>query len=457
MSLLNRDKPLSGPGKRWFVRRLTALWLWYGALIVTSLIILVVLFHGCERRAIMQPTPQMEAAPSYWVRVLLLAGAVECTVEVPSAFQVVRPGLGSEVQDGQPLMVSPHAATRVSLASGRLVLGAVSVAENEVIISPQQPYVFTLNGQDYRGKLKLILNRDGKTFDAINLVPLEPYLAGVVGAEMPNYWEPQALLAQAIAARTYCLYVKNRFGVNRHWDVSQTQANQVYGGIGAESARTWDAVSSTHGKVLMAKGPHTASRVDPSLMDRGLLPAYYSSVCGGHTADSQDAFGDPGQTQDFASSLKGVPCPYCKEVAKLSLFFWPMVQFDRETVTRQLVNRYPGLATLGEIRELHVAERRDYGRFSRATRVKLVGATGRTDTLRGEDLRLTLDPTGRKVRSTVCQIVPWGNGWAFLSGRGWGHGVGMCQYGAEGMARSGSDAEAILQYYYPGSEIVSIY
>ena len=86
-----------------------------------------------------------------------------------------------------------------------------------------------------------------------------------------------------------------------------------------------------------------------------------------------------------------------------------------------------------------------------------MGATGKTDTLRGEDLRLALDPSGREIQSTICQIVPWGDGWAFLSGRGWGHGVGMCQHGAQGMARLGKTAPEILRHYYPGSKIVNIY
>lgn len=457
MSFQNRDKPLSGPSRGRSVGDPAACRLSCGILTLAGLAVLAVLLHGCERRKIIQPTPQMDVASPYWVRVLLLAGTVECEIEVPSAFRVVRPDRGAGIQDGQPLLTAPRLATKVRLADGRLMLGATSLADEEVVISPEHPYVFILNGQGYRGKLKLVLNRDGQTFDAINLIPLEPYLASVVGAEMPNYWEPQALQAQAIAARTYCLYIKNRFGVNRHWDIGRTQANQVYGGISAESAQTWNAVSNTYGRVLMVAGSRAASPASLSSMDRGLFPAYYSSICGGHTAAGEEAFGDSGQTSDVASVLKGVPCPYCRDVAKLSLFFWPMVQFDREVVTRQLVERYPGLAALGEIRELHVTDRHDYGRFSRVTRVKLVGATGRTDTLRGEDLRLALDPTGRKVKSTVCQIVPWGNGWAFLSGRGWGHGVGMCQCGAEGMARSGREAEAILQYYYPGCEIVSTY
>jgi stage II sporulation protein D len=134
-----------------------------------------------------------------------------------------------------------------------------------------------------------------------------------------------------------------------------------------------------------------------------------------------------------------------------------MVQFSRKTVTAQLIGRYPKLKSLGEIKEIVVTEKRDYGQFSRLTRVKLVGTTGKTDTLRGEDLRLAIDSSGRKIKSTICHVVPWGDGWAFLSGRGWGHGVGMCQHGAEGMARQGSTAEQILKHYYPGAKIVSVY
>ena len=132
------------------------------------------------------------------------------------------------------------------------MLGATPLAGKEVMLCPEPPYIFGLNGQRYRGRLKLIVNRDGRSFDAINLVPLEPYLAGVVGEEMPTYWEPQALRAQAIAARTYCLFTKNRFGTNRQFDVRRTQSSQVYGGIGAESSQIWDAVNSTCGQVLIS-------------------------------------------------------------------------------------------------------------------------------------------------------------------------------------------------------------
>jgi len=393
----------------------------------------------------------MEVESQFWIRVLLAGGVSECTVEIPSAFRVVRADFGLGVESGQPDREPLPGPTRVTLAGGRLQLGSMPLADAQVIISPGPPYVFGLNGQNYRGKLKLSVNRDGLTFDALNLVPLEPYLAGVVGEEMPDYWEPQALRTQAIAARTYCLYIKNRFGVNRSYDVSRTQASQVYGGIAAESPQVWDAINHTFGKILTTEPAKAGGGSRTDMLGRGLFPTYFSSVCGGHTSNSQDVFGDS------FGPLKGVPCPYCKDVARLGLFFWPMAQFSRKTVTEQLTTRYPKLKSLGDITDIAVADQIDYGQFSRLTRIKLVGSTGKTDSLRAEDLRLAIDSSGRKIKSTVCHIVPWGDGWAFLSGRGWGHGAGMCQCGAEGMARGGISAEEILRHYYPGAQIVSIY
>ena len=287
-----RDKPLSRRGNGRSLRRPTAWAVRYGAVLSRLLVGLTLLLHGCERREIVRPTPQMDLESRFWVRVLMLADASECTIEIPSAFQIVPTGREPGLSAGRPAAEPLRAATRVRVTNGRLVLGATTLADAEVVISPEQPHVFRLNGQGYRGKLKLTVDRAEQTFEAVNLVPLEPYLAGVVGAEMPDYWEPQALQAQAIAARTYCLYIKDRFGANRRYDVSRTQASQVYSGIGAESAQVWNAVNSTYGKVLVVAGSKSPARVGGNLLDRGLFPTYYSSMCGGHTADSEAVFGD---------------------------------------------------------------------------------------------------------------------------------------------------------------------
>jgi stage II sporulation protein D len=88
--------------------------------------------------------------------------------------------------------------------------------------------------------------------------------------------------------------------------------------------------------------------------------------------------------------------------------------------------------------------------------VKVTGSQG-SDFLRGEDFRLAIDSTGNIIKSASFELVDAGDKLQFINGRGYGHGVGLCQYGAEAMARKGCSAAEILEYYYPGSKIKSIY
>ncbi len=403
----------------------------------------LIILSGCKARQLERPTPQMDIEPQFWIRVLLLDDVNDCQLKTRSPFSV-------STSDNPTAAIrhfgQVNAAMSVSLSGGRITIGSQQFAGNEVIISPDEPYIFNLNGDDYRGKLKLITNPEDKSFDAVNLVPLEPYLAGVVGAEMPSYWEPEALKAQAVASRTYCLHIKKRFGSNRRWDVRRTQANQVYLGVKAESAQVWDAVNKTYGQVLVCKGADGTEDI---------FPAYYSSVCGGYTENSENVFGDSFE------ALVSVACPYCKDVAKPRFFFWPMARFDKANVTNRLLRRYPKLKRLGKITNIKAAKQSDYQgnyeKYSRLTLIKLLGSTGKSDFLRAEDFRLSVDPSGRKIKSAICKIVNWDDKWAFVSGRGYGHGVGMCQCGVQGMARKGKTTNQILCYYYPGSRIIRIY
>jgi stage II sporulation protein D len=392
---------------------------------------------GCKERQLGRTTPQMDIEPRFWIRVLLLNSASVCTLKVESSFVV----LDAQTKTAESRFNRYNAPAEVTISEGRIAISGRAFTGEQIIIFPDEPYIFNLNGDDYRGKLELILNPDSNSFDAINLVPLEPYLAGVISAEIPNYWEPEVLKAQAIAARTYCMYVKNRFGDGRNWDVTKTQANQRYLGVKAESAQVWAAINQTHGQVLVCR------QADGT---EGLFPAYYASSCGGHTENSKNVFGD------FFEPLTGVPCPYCKDVAKENFFSWPTVQFNKTDVTNSLLKRYPKLAELGEIKDINSIEQSNYGGFSRLTRIELIGSTGKKDFLRAEDFRLAIDPSGQDIKSAICQIVDAGDNWAFVQGRGFGHGVGMCQCGAEGMARAGETCEQILSYYYPGSKIVTI-
>jgi stage II sporulation protein D len=382
----------------------------------------------------------MDIEPQFWIRVLLLDDVETCTLEIESSFSITDdPNLQTQLPKAHFDQIDTPIS--IGLINGEITIGGRPFMNDEVIIFPDEPYIFNLNGDAYRGKLKLIINPDDGSFDAINLVPPEAYLAGVVGAEMSTYWEPEALKAQAIAARTYCFYIKKRFGRNRKWDMKKTAAHQVYRGVSTEYTQIWDAVNQTTGQVLVCK--QTDGTED-------IFPAYYSSTCGGHTENSKNVFGDSYEP------LIGMPCPYCKDVAKPKFFSWPMIQFDNAYVVTRLLQRYPNLKQLGEITNIEPAEQSNYAEFSRLTKIKLSGSNGKSDFLKAEDFRLAIDPTGRKLRSAICQIAKRDDKWEFSSGRGWGHGVGMCQCGAQKMARKGKNAKQILSYYYPGSKILTI-
>jgi len=393
---------------------------------------------GC-RRVVVVPTPQMETAKSSWIRVRLSGGQTSSTVAVPS---------GSVLADERPFGGVPipggYQPFSVAVAPGGLSINGIIVQGRRITLTPGNPYIFELNGRRYRGNVTLVLSADGSTFEMINEVPLEAYLAGVIGSEMPNYWEPEALKAQAIAARTYCLHTKQRYGVNRGWDVSPTEAHQVYSGMSAETPQIWDVVKATWGKVLVC--------TDASGMET-VFPTYYSSTCGGHTEDGSNVFGESWKC------LKGVPCPYCRDVAPPEKYQWPAASYDLAEASRLIFEKYPSLRSLGEISAIAPSKQSQYdaGKWARILYVKLTGTNGQTGTLKGQDLRLTLDPSGRKIMSTACYIQIEGRTLRFVGGRGWGHGVGMCQCGAQGMARKGFSTEQILSHYYPGAVMRQMY
>jgi len=326
---------------------------------------------------------------------------------------------------------------RIGLQDGRLYIGEHLLC-SDVMLRPKEPFYFEIDGKGFRGNLRLRVTGDGQSFDAINHLPVESYLLGVVGAEMHSYWEPEALKAQAVAARTYCLAMQHRFGSGREWDLLRTQANQVYEGLAAENPRVRRAVLDTTGQILVAP--------DPEGKDT-LFAAYYSSSCGGHTEESRNVFGSE------AVSIAGVACPWCESIARRRDFCWGPVYYTMEDVSARLIARYPSLLRLERIVDVEVLR---VGHEGRIILVRLIGANGQKDTLRGEDFRLSLDSTGRRLKSALVQMTRAGGGLLFEHGRGFGHGVGLCQCGAQGMARQGYDYAAITAFYFPGSKLVSI-
>jgi stage II sporulation protein D len=268
--------------------------------------------------------------------------------------------------------------------------------------------IIEVNGTSYRGRVEIV--QVLYKLDIINIVSLEEYLAGVVPSEMMASWPKEALRSQAIASRTYALYhLKN----NQIFDLDSTTNFQVYKGLSAETEPTTAAVADTAG-VIAAHA------------NRPIL-AFFHSTCGGHTADSSSVFS--GEQLPY---LIGRECPYCADSPRFS---W------RETITPDelsLIARrfHPGIAKVSGI-----AFRKKDGRVAE---VIMNHGTGRI-TLTGREFR-TLAGDAR-VRSLNFTATRDKSG-LVLDGRGWGHGVGLCQYGARGMAQKGRSHEDILRYYY---------
>lgn len=389
-----------------------------------------VIINGCRRRTEVETTIGMDSPEQTWIRVLLFGNLRGCTVVSTQGFSV------EDAENGVVAEFDNSTTLRVQYLGSRILVGE-HIFYGDVLMKPRDPYAFTIDGKGYRGNLLLRQRADETGLEVINHVPLESYLLGVVGAEMHSYWEPEALKAQAVAARTYCLYIKNRRGKHRDWDVSATQANQVYRGLSAETKTVQQAVKATTGEVLVCEQDGHEE----------IFCTFYSSSCGGHTENAENVFGET------VAPLVGVECPFCADIARQKDFYWKPVTMTMKQISDKLTEKYPSLAKLDGIVKIEVTEK---GYLDRVTQVRLTGKNGKTDIVRGEDLRLSLDPSGRKLRSTLFRMKTKGQTVTFSDGRGFGHGVGLCQCGAQGMARLGADYQTILQYYFPKSKRVTL-
>jgi stage II sporulation protein D len=247
----------------------------------------------------------------------------------------------------------------------------------------------------------------------INVLALEDYLAGVLGSEMPSSFPMEALKAQAVAARTYALQKKLE-GYDTPWHLGSSVISQVYKGLEAHDPRTREAVESTRGQIL-------TFRLQP-------IEAYFHASCGGRTESGLDAL-----ARDLPY-LKSVECP----CSALPQSHWTL-NLSRAEAQKALGGPKPSaLRVLGT------------SRTGRAQRVEL--SPGRS--LDAVTFREKLGYL--KVKSLQFEVQPNKDGWQ-LSGKGFGHGAGLCQWGANALAEKGQGYAKILAHYYPGTELQTLY
>ncbi len=274
---------------------------------------------------------------------------------------------------------------------------------------------FVFAGRTYRGTF--VRRPDGSI---VNTLRLEEYLYSVVSREMPASWPGAALAAQAICARTYVL---QRSNPRRAYDVVPSQLDQVYDGVESETAAARTAVDATRGAALRF-GSQFAEIV-------------YSSCCGGHTEASSDAWG-------------GAPIPYLDGVVCATCTASPYYRWSR-AIEASAVERAFGtqLRACGALRGVVLGPLDPSGR---ARWFELQGDQGSVR-IAGSPFRLGLGP--RALPSLLISAMqPSAEGGAFaVQGGGLGHGVGLCQWGARGLALQGAPFGDILRFYFPGTEI----
>ncbi|HEY8347147.1 MAG TPA: SpoIID/LytB domain-containing protein [Symbiobacteriaceae bacterium] len=424
-----------------------------------------------------QPVPAVPAPPEEAVRVGIGRALVAAEVSAPQGLYVIADGaIQLEVPGGQ--------SVRLTLAQGQIeVAGLPGRFPGPVRLVPLAPGApenpITYQGKRYRGEIEVLVRpKDGK-LSVVNVVNVEDYLLGVVPLEMYPSWPEEALKAQAVAARTYVLASLGQFA-DEGFDVVDTAQSQVYGGIDAETDRTTRAVLATRGEVVVY-GDELATTM-------------FHASSGGHTENNEVIF-------------SGRPVPYLRGVPDYDnlpgneRYSWTY-RFSAEEFARKLseanfaVGTVEAVAPAGVIgssgrpsqwvvegsdgqRTLSALQFRSalglpsaprsvrveaggIGRITRTYRqsdpLYVLGAGGVRQTIRLNEA-FVLGAGGRPAEPAgeVTVIGPMGPrpGTVVVEGGGYGHAVGLSQWGANGLAQQGKTYREILAYYYQGTTVAT--
>ncbi len=371
------------------------------------------------------------------LKVTGLWGLFWLILAMPATAQDIRVGLS---QGGSEVVVGSSTPTSLLDGNGRVLgqipalqgfpataaAGGVSVAGKkawQIILKPKENGFIYAGGRWYRGEVDLV--REGSGISVINRLNIEDYLASVIGREMYNTWPQEALKAQAVASRSYAVFKLQRHK-SKLFDVLDTTTSQVYVGLEGEANSTQEAVKATAGQVLMYQGK--------------VIEAVFHSSSGGHTENSENVW------QNIVPYLRGV-----EDFDQSS----PSYQWTLNLTAPQLRQRIPGV---GDIISMTPAKSSPTGRI---LTLKVQGTKGNR-LIKGTEVRKALG-----LKSTLFTAKPEfglvaGNGAPrpksfLISGRGYGHGLGMSQWGAYSLATQNKTYQEILMHYFQGTALKSVY
>ena len=402
------------------------------------------------------------------IRVRIARARPAVTIDAPSGDVQVKltPGFAPHLTSHMtpPIQVTAsHTAWRIIDGLGatrtipRVRAGAAEPTEDTLTIHPPLHAALDFDNAKHSGDLVLhAVNPDDQTsspgaaIDVVEHVPIELYLSGVISKELYASWRLETYKAQAIAARSYALHERQRRATQGGYvDVENSTANQVYAGRTANRTAI-KAIEQTRGVVLTWRGD--------------VLRAYYCSTVGGRAASAADTWPTgPGSTFNLAAPLQASART---DVDSFSPRYRWTVERRRDALSARLrawAQRHG--SALRNIRKVKRIEVHATNAFMRPTRYRLYDDDGSWYELSAEALRVACNtpapdlpfPAGKKrISSSDFEVTTRGDTLVF-KGRGFGHGVGMSQFGAEGMARAGVTADEILAHYYPGATLERAY
>lgn len=362
---------------------------------------------------LLSAAPQAPAAPKADPRIRVAIARNASTLKLKTSSRIYV----QEVSTGQKYMLVENASYHVRPAGRSIAIAGQELTSPVKLLAAAGGEQIRLGGNLYRGDI-VIRNGPGEKLDLIEHLSIEDYLKGVLPSEMSPDWPLEALKAQAVASRTYATRFINP---TRDYDVTNGVEMQVYGGTNKINSRIIDAVDSTRGEVLKYKGK--------------LVTAFFHACCGGHTASSKSAWGEAA-----TKPLFGVADPFCKPSRH---YRWEYFISGSDLLKFIQSQSSTALSVTGL--KIHKKDR-----SGRAASFKVATDKGQK-VVSATEMRKRFGTF--EFRSTyITSITPVKGGFE-LAGRGWGHGVGMCQEGAKYMANKGRPYTRILRHYYPGAAI----
>lgn len=379
---------------------------------------------------------------------LLLAGSTAWKLVTPTGNVLASAGSGEALRIRQR-----NGSIDVSRRSGGDALASAD-PDDTLLLVPEARGFSGWNGRWYRGTFRIYaapLDQGGGATGLVlvNEAPLEDYLRGVLPEEIgnPPQTDFEAVKAQAVAARSYTLsYLGRRADLG--FDLWATVEDQVYGGTARENSQSNRAVQETRGEILLSDGVP--------------IRALYSSACGGRTVNVEDVW--PWPWTPYLRSVRDAEDDNLDGYCSLSANYRWREEWGVDAFIATLRKYAPaeGASTAaldGQLLDVRVENRSRSGRVAEL----VVETTEGQCVLHGDRTRWALRRPGGEaiLRSSFFKIgVQRAADGAPLkvvaTGGGNGHGIGMCQWGAMGMARAGKSYREILRHYYKATQIAHL-